>query len=71
MPENDDEELDARTDRDIMAGDPNTSEQPTNETESDDEAQRIAAEQTASTSKNADKAGKDWNGDPSDAPEPL
>lgn len=38
---------------------------------SDQEAQRIAAEQTASTSKNADEAGKDWEGDPSDAPETL
>jgi hypothetical protein len=38
---------------------------------SDEEAQRIAAEQTASTSKNADKAGKDWEGNPQNAPETL
>jgi aspartate oxidase len=37
---------------------------------SDEEMVETVAEQTASTSKNADVAGKDWDGDPSSAPEP-
>jgi hypothetical protein len=37
---------------------------------SDEEMARTVAEQTASTSEHADTAGKDWNGDPSEAPAP-
>ncbi|WP_153506387.1 hypothetical protein [Cumulibacter manganitolerans] len=40
-------------------------------TMTDEEAQRIAAEQTAATSENADEAGKDWEGRDVDAPKPL
>lgn len=63
----------ARVDDDVLAELPNrsTPQAPSREEMSDEEAERIAAEQTASTSKNADKAGKDWEGDPSDAPETL
>ena len=38
---------------------------------SDEEMVETVAEQTASTSKHADAAGKDWDGDPSSAPEPT
>ena len=38
---------------------------------SDEEMVRTVAEQTDSASENADAAGKDWNGDPSDAPAPT
>lgn len=38
---------------------------------SDEEALRIAAEQTDSASPNAYEAGKDWEGDDLDAPKPL
>lgn len=37
---------------------------------SDEEMIRTVAEQTDSASENADVAGKDWDGDPSSAPEP-
>ena len=37
---------------------------------SDEEMVQTVADQTASTSENADTAGKDWNGDPSDTPAP-
>ena len=37
----------------------------------DEEALRIAAEQTAATSENADEAGKDWEGRDVEAPKPL
>lgn len=37
---------------------------------SDEEMERTVADQTASTSENADTAGKDWNGDASDTPAP-
>ena len=38
---------------------------------SDEEMVETVAEQTASTSEHADAAGKDWDGDPSAAPEPT
>jgi len=38
---------------------------------SDEEMVETVAEQTASTSENADVAGKDWDGDPSSAPAPT
>lgn len=38
---------------------------------SDEEAMRIASEQTASASENADEAGKDWEGRDVDPPKPL
>ncbi|WP_199522051.1 hypothetical protein [Geodermatophilus marinus] len=37
---------------------------------SDEEMVRTVAEQTDSTSEHADVAGKDWDGDPSAAPDP-
>lgn len=37
---------------------------------SDEEMVQAVAEQTDSASENADTAGKNWNGDPSSAPEP-
>ncbi len=36
---------------------------------SDEEMVELVAEQTDSASENADQAGKDWNGDPSQAPQ--
>jgi aspartate oxidase len=37
---------------------------------SDEEMVRTVADQTDSISEHADKAGKDWNGDASQAPDP-
>ncbi|WP_199849728.1 hypothetical protein [Blastococcus sp. Marseille-P5729] len=37
----------------------------------DEEAKRIASEQTASASENADKAGKDWEGRDVEPPKPV
>jgi NACalpha-BTF3-like transcription factor len=54
-----------------------TMSEPTSHTEaagegvSDEEMVRTVAEQTDSASENADTAGKDWNGDPSEAPAPA
>lgn len=58
---------------DVLSEQPNRdrAEAPEPDEMSDEEAVRIAAEQTPRTSKNADKAGKDWEGDASDAPETL
>jgi NACalpha-BTF3-like transcription factor len=36
---------------------------------SDEEMVEVVAEQTDSASENADTAGKDWDGDPSQAPQ--
>jgi NACalpha-BTF3-like transcription factor len=38
---------------------------------SDEEMIETVAGQTDSASENADAAGKDWNGDPSEAPAPT
>jgi NACalpha-BTF3-like transcription factor len=38
---------------------------------SDEEMVETVASQTDSASENADTAGKDWNGDPSEAPAPT
>jgi hypothetical protein len=38
---------------------------------SDEEMVETVAGQTDSASENADTAGKDWNGDPSEAPAPT
>lgn len=38
---------------------------------SDEEMVQTVAEQTDSASENADVAGKDWDGDPSEAPAPT
>jgi aspartate oxidase len=38
---------------------------------SDEEMVETVAGQTDSASENADQAGKDWNGDPSEAPAPT
>jgi hypothetical protein len=38
---------------------------------SDEEMVETVAEQTDSASENADVAGKDWDGDPSEAPAPT
>jgi NACalpha-BTF3-like transcription factor len=51
--------------------------EPTSNTEaagegiSDEEMVETVASQTDSASENADTAGKNWNGDPSDAPAPT
>ena len=68
-----DEQKNSRTDNDIKAGDPNADEAPSAgsaETPRDEDMERIAADQTASTSENADKAGKDAEEDPPEAPAP-
>jgi hypothetical protein len=44
--------------------------QPAGEGLSDEEMVETVAGQTDSASENADTAGKDWNGDPGDAPAP-
>jgi hypothetical protein len=50
--------------------------EPTGHTESageglsDEEMVATVAQQTDSASENADAAGKDWDGDPSSAPDP-
>ena len=50
--------------------------EPTSQTEaageglSDEDMIETVAGQTDSASENADTAGKDWNGDPSSAPQP-
>ena len=57
-------------------GDGSVMSEPTSHTEaagagvSDEEMVETVAEQTDSASENADTAGKDWNGDASDAPAP-
>ena len=38
---------------------------------SDEQMAETVAEQTDSASENADTAGKDWNGNPGDAPAPT
>ena len=38
---------------------------------SDEQMVETVAAQTDSASENADTAGKDWNGDPGDAPAPV
>jgi hypothetical protein len=43
---------------------------PAGEGVSDEEMVRTVAEQTDSASENADTAGKDWNGEPGEAPAP-
>jgi hypothetical protein len=49
---------------------PDQGTQAAGEDLSDEEMVRTVAEQTDSASENADVAGKDWDGDPSSAPEP-
>ena len=49
---------------------PTSGTQAAGEGLSDEEMVEVVAEQTDSASENADTAGKDWNGDPSDAPAP-
>jgi hypothetical protein len=58
-------------------GDGSVMSEPTSSTEeagagvSDEEMVETVAAQTDSASENADTAGKDWNGDPGDAPAPT
>ena len=49
---------------------PDSGTQAAGEGLSDEEMAQTVAGQTDSASENADEAGKDWNGDPSDAPAP-
>lgn len=44
---------------------------PAGEGVSDEEMVESVAAQTDSASENADTAGKDWNGDPNEAPAPA
>ncbi len=50
---------------------PDQGTQAAGEDLSDEEMVRTVAEQTDSASENADVAGKDWDGDPSSAPDPA
>jgi len=50
---------------------PSSRTQDAGEGLSDEEMVEKVAQQTASDSENADKAGKDWNGDPGSAPAPT
>lgn len=62
MPDRGSEQKHLHSDDDTAVGDLNTGEKQSagaSETPSNEELQRVAAEQTASTSENADKAGKD------------
>jgi hypothetical protein len=47
---------------------PTSHTDPAGEGISDEEMVETVAAQTDSASENADTAGKDWNGDPSEAP---
>jgi hypothetical protein len=49
---------------------PNSVTEPAGAGLSDEEMVQTVAEQTDSASENADVAGKDWDGDPGDAPAP-
>ena len=49
---------------------PGSGTQAAGEGVSDEEMGETVAGQTDSAAENADEAGKDWNGDPSDAPAP-
>ncbi len=48
---------------------PTSNTHPAGEGLSDEEMVEVVAGQTDSASENADEAGKDWNGDPSQAPQ--
>jgi hypothetical protein len=50
--------------------DPGNGIQAAGEGLSDEEMVETVAGQTDSASENADEAGKDWNGDPGEAPAP-
>ena len=50
---------------------PTSSTHEAGEGVSDEEMVATVAEQTDSASENADTAGKNWNGDPGDAPAPT
>ena len=50
---------------------PNGSTEPAGAELSDEEMVEAVAGQTDSASENADAAGKDWDGDPGAAPEPV
>jgi hypothetical protein len=50
---------------------PTSSTHAAGEGVSDEEMIETVAGQTDSASENADVAGKDWNGDPSEAPAPT
>jgi hypothetical protein len=49
---------------------PGSGTQAAGEGLSDEEMAQTVAAQTDSASENADEAGKDWNGNPGDAPAP-
>ena len=49
---------------------PTSSTEAAGEGVSDEEMVQTVADQTDSASENADTAGKNWNGDPSEAPAP-
>jgi hypothetical protein len=57
--------------RNRAMSEPTSHTQAAGEGLSDEEMVETVAEQTDSASENADVAGKDWNGDPSDAPAPT
>jgi NACalpha-BTF3-like transcription factor len=62
---------DISDERGCAMSEPTSSTRAAGEGLSDEEMVETVAEQTDSASENADTAGKDWNGDPSDAPAPT
>jgi len=60
-----------RIEGDREMSEPSSPTQDAGEGLSDEEMVEKVAQQTASDSENADKAGKDWNGDPGSAPAPT
>lgn len=56
---------------DDSMSEPNGSTEPAGAGLSDEEMIEAVAGQTDSASENADAAGKDWDGDPGGAPEPV
>ena len=56
---------------DRAMSEPNSTTEPAGAGLSDEEMVETVAEQTDSASENADIAGKDWDGDPGSAPEPV
>ena len=59
------------TERNRVMSEPTGEVQAAGEGISDEEMVETVAGQTDSASENADTAGKDWDGDPSEAPAPT
>jgi hypothetical protein len=61
---------DIRYGEDPVMSESTSSTHPAGEDVSDEEMVQTVADQTDSASENADTAGKDWNGEPGEAPAP-